>query len=218
MNSAQPRFTKQEELANSISHGIGFILAIAATVLIIIFSTKYGNVWSVVSNSVFGGTMVMLYLSSTMNHVLKQGRLKDFFHNFDQIAIYFLIAGTYTPLSLMVIRNDWGWVMFGIEWSFAIAGLLLKILAPNNFEKGVHTFTIISYVIMGWLLLFFIIPIVHNLPTTSLILIFAGGISYSLGVVFFKLEKLMYSHLIWHLMVITGTACHWMAMVLFLFR
>lgn len=216
MNIIKARFTKQEELANTISHGIGLLLAIAATVVIIIFSAKYSNVWSIVSNSVFGGTMILLYLSSTMNHMLKHGKVKDFFHNFDQVAIYFLIAGTYTPLSLMVIRNDWGWVMFGIEWSFAIAGLLIKIFAPNNFEKGVHTFTIISYVIMGWLLLFFIIPIINHLPIPSLILIFAGGFSYTFGVVFFKLEKLKYSHLIWHLLVIAGTACHWAAMMVYL--
>lgn len=216
MVANQVRFTKKEELANAISHGIGLLLAIAATVLIIIFSARHGSIWSIVSNSVFGGSMILLYFSSTMNHVLKQGRIKDFFHNFDQVAIYFLIAGTYTPLSLMVIRNDWGWVMFGIEWGFAIAGLLIKIFSPNNFEKGVHSFTIISYVIMGWLLLFFIIPIYNHMPSLSLILIFAGGFSYTFGVVFFKLEKLQYSHLIWHLMVIAGTACHWSAMMVFL--
>lgn len=218
MTTTQARFTKKEELANAISHGIGFMLAIAATIFIIVFSLKYGNSWSLISNAVFGASMIMLYLSSTMNHMLKHGKAKDFFHNFDQIAIYFLIAGTYTPLSLMVIRNDWGWVMFSIEWAFAITGLLIKLFAPNDFEKGVHTFTIISYVIMGWLLLFFIIPIMNNLPTLSLVLIFAGGFSYTFGVMFFKLEKLLYSHLIWHIMVIVGTACHWAAMMFYLLK
>ncbi len=210
------RFTKEEELANAISHGFGLVLAIAATVLIIVFSAKYGNIWNVVSNSVFGAAMIILYLSSTLNHSIKHGRAKDFFHNFDQVAIYFLIAGTYTPLSLGVIRNDWGWVMFSIEWGFALAGLLVKIFLPNNFEKGVNSFTIISYIIMGWLLLFFIIPITNNLSLPGLILIFSGGLSYSLGVIFFKLKRLKYSHLIWHIMVILGTACHWTAMFIYL--
>ncbi|MDA3893946.1 MAG: hemolysin III family protein [Salinivirgaceae bacterium] len=216
MTTTAPRFSKQEELANSISHGVGFMLAIAATIIILIYSARYGNTWSIVSNAIFGATMILLYLSSTLNHILNQGKVKNFFHNFDQVAIYFLIAGTYTPLSLMVIRNDWGWAMFGIEWGFALAGLLIKIFAPNNFEKGVHTFTIISYIIMGWLLLFFIKPLVHHLSSTSIVLIIAGGLSYTFGVFFFKLEKLPYSHLIWHIMVMVGTACHWLAMLVFL--
>ena len=210
------RFSKQEELANSISHGIGFILAITATIVIISYSIKTGNSLSVISNSIFGASMILLYLSSTLNHILQQGRLKDFFHNFDQIAIYFLIAGTYTPLALMVIGGKLGWLMFGIEWALALTGLTLKILKPNNFEKGVQTFNIISYIIMGWLLLFFIIPIINSFSTASLILILAGGFSYTFGVIFFKLKKLPYSHLIWHIMVIGGTACHWAALFIFL--
>jgi len=202
MNLRTVRFSKQEELANTISHGIGFFLAIAATVILISYSLKFGNSLSVVSNAIFGASMILLYLSSTLNHILKQGYLKDFFHNFDQIAIYFLIAGTYTPLALTVIGGSWGWLMFGIEWTFAFAGLIIKILSPNNFERGVQTFSIVSYIIMGWLLLFFIIPIINNFSTASLILIFAGGFSYTFGVIFFKLKKLPYSHLIWHIMVI----------------
>lgn len=216
METLTQRFTKQEERANSISHGFGLLLAMVATVFIVNISNKYGNGWNVVSNSIFGASMIILYLSSTLNHTLKHGRIKDFFHNFDQVAIYFLIAGTYTPIALTVIRNDGGWLMFGIEWAFALTGLILKIVSPNNFEKGVQTFTIASYIIMGWLLLFFLFPLLKNFPTSSLILLFAGGFSYTLGVIFFKLEKLPYSHLIWHLMVIMGTACHYAALLIYL--
>jgi len=212
------RFTKGEELANAISHGFGLVLAILATIIIVIFSAKYGTIWSIVSNSIFGTTMIVLYLSSTLNHSVKPGKIKDLFHNFDQVAIYFLIAGTYTPLALNVIRHEWGWLMFGIEWGLAISGLLAKTLFPNSFEKGVNTFTIISYIVMGWLLLFFIIPLATNLPKTALILIFVGGFSYSFGVLFFKLNRLPYSHLIWHLFVIVGTACHWTALFLFVLK
>lgn len=212
---SEPRFTKNEELANAISHGIGLFMAIAATAVIVIFAALRGNSWLIVSTSVFGATLILLYFSSTMNHSLRHGKAKDFFHNFDQIAIYLLIAGTYTPLALSIIRYDWGWVMFGIEWGLAISGLLVKAFIPNKFERGVNIFVIISYVIMGWLLLFFIVPIMKNLSTLSLILIFAGGLFYSFGIIFFKMEKLKYAHLIWHLMVIGGSVCHWMAIFIF---
>ena len=214
----EPRFTKNEELANALSHGVGLLMAIAATVVIIVFAVLQGSSLLIVSTSVFGATLILLYFSSTMNHALKHGKAKDFFHNFDQIAIYLLIAGTYTPLALSIIQNKWGWLMFGIEWGLALSGLLVKAFIPNKFERGVNVFVIISYVIMGWLLLFFIIPLFNNLSTMSLVLIFAGGLFYSLGIIFFKKEKLKYAHLIWHLMVIGGSVCHWTAIFLFVLK
>lgn len=214
----EPRFTKNEELANAISHGVGLLMAILATAVIIVFAVLQGDSVLVVSTSIFGATLILLYFSSTMNHSLKHGKAKDFFHNFDQIAIYLLIAGTYTPLALSIIQNKWGWLMFGIEWGLALSGLLIKAFIPNKFERGVNAFVIISYVIMGWLLLFFIIPLFNKLSSISLILIFAGGLFYSLGIIFFKMEKLKYAHLIWHLMVIGGSVCHWMAIFLFVLK
>lgn len=211
----KPRFTKTEELANSISHGFGLILAIVATSIIIYFAALKGDIWLIVSTAIFGATLVLLYFSSTMNHSLAAGKSKDFFHNFDQIAIYLLIAGTYTPIALSVIRHDWGWTMFGIEWSLAISGILVKFLIPNKFERGVNIFIIASYVIMGWLLLFFLIPLINNFSTTSMILLFAGGFFYTFGIIFFKMEKLKFSHLYWHLTVIGGSVCHWLAIFLF---
>lgn len=212
--STQPRFSKSEELANAISHGIGLFMSIAATIVLVFFSALTKNPWIITSSAVFGTTLILLYFSSTMNHSLKHGKAKDFFHNFDQIAIYLLIAGTYTPFSLAAIRHEWGWVMFGIEWGLAISGLLVKAFIPNKFERGVNIFVIASYVIMGWLLLFFLIPIFNNLSLASVILIFAGGLFYSGGIAFFKMEKLKFSHLIWHLMVIGGSVCHWIAIFL----
>lgn len=212
------RFTKSEEIANALSHGIGLVLSIVATVFIVIYSARTGNPWHVVSASIFGATMIVLYMSSTLNHSLPRSKAKDFFHNFDQIAIYFLIAGTYTPLALSIIRHDWGWVMFGIEWGLAITGMTIKIVFPNRFERGVNRFIIISYVIMGWLLLFFLFPIFKNLSNLSILLIFIGGLFYSLGVVFFKLEKLLFSHLIWHLFVLAGSIFHWIAIFIYYFR
>lgn len=213
---SKPRFSKGEELANAISHGIGLVLAIAATVIIIVVAVQNGDPWQIVSSSVFGATLVLLYFSSTMNHSLAHGKAKDFFHNFDQIAIYLLIAGTYTPIALTIMRHDQGWLMFGIEWGLALTGLMVKAFLPNKFEKGVNVFVIISYVLMGWLLLFFIKPLFENLSTFGLVMIFAGGLFYSLGILFFKMKKLKYAHLIWHLMVIGGSVCHYLVVLNFM--
>lgn len=210
------RFTKGEELANAISHGFGLFLAVIATVLLICAAAQNQNAWHVTSSALYGATLILLYFSSTMNHSLIHGKAKDFFHNFDQIAIYLVIAGTYTPLSLFVIRGEGGWVMFGIEWGLAIAGLLVKAFLPNKFEKGVNIFVIISYVVMGWLLLLFLPQIIANLSVASLVLVFAGGFFYTVGILFFKLERMKFSHLVWHIFVIAGSVCHWVAFYLFI--
>ena len=210
--SKNNRFSKGEEIAHSISHGIGAAFAIVALVLMSVSSARYGTVWHVVSFVVYGSLLVLLYVSSTLNHSLRFGtKGKDFFHNFDQIAIFLFIAATYTPVALVVIRSDWGWVMFGIEWGLALIGVFLKIFIPNKFEKGVNVFYVIAYVIMGWLLLLFLIPLYKNMHPMGIGFIFIGGACYTIGVLFFKLEKMKYSHLIWHLLVIAGSVCHWIA-------
>ncbi len=208
------RFSDSEELANSISHGIGFILSILAATLLIYFALLSNDIWKIASTSVFSATLILLYFSSVMNHSLPRGKAKDFFHNFDQIAIYLLIAGTYTPLALAGIRHDWGWVMFGIEWVLAVTGILVKVFIPNKFEKGVNIFIITSYVIMGWLLLLFIGPLAKNLTNSSFALVLAGGFFYTSGILFFGMKTLRFSHLIWHVMVIGGSFCHWLAIFL----
>ncbi len=213
--NTKPRFTKAEELANAVSHGISLFMSMVATFVLVYFAVIKSDNWMIVGTAIFGATLILLYFSSTMNHSLAAGKSKDFFHNFDQIAIYLLIAGTYTPIALSVLRHDWGWVMFGIEWGFAISGLLVKIFIPNKFERGVNIFIIVSYVLMGWLLLFFLIPLINNFSTASLILLFAGGFFYTFGIIFFKMENLKFSHLYWHLMVFGGSVCHWLSIFLF---
>lgn len=205
------RFTKGEEISNAISHGLGWVFSIVATVLMVVFAARHGGAVHVVSASVFGASMINLYMSSTMNHSLKIGtKAKDFFHNYDQIAIYLLIAGTYTPIALVALKDDWGWTMFGLQWGLAVVGIVAKLFMPNRFEKGVNILTVGSFVLMGWMLLFFLIPIFHNLSSAGLWLLFIGGFAYTFGVIFFKLEgKMPYAHLVWHLMVIAGTVCHW---------
>ena len=210
--TANNRFTKGEEIANSISHGLGAVFAIVALVLMAVFSSRYGTTWHIVSFVIYGSFLVLLYLSSTLNHSLPFGtKAKDFFHNFDQIAIYLFIAATYTPIALVVIRNDWGWVMFGIEWGLALTGVIFKIFIPNKFENGVALFYVAAYVIMGWLFLMFLIPIYKHMYPMGIGFIFIGGACYTLGVLFYKMNKIKYNHLIWHLMVIAGSVCHWIA-------
>ncbi len=208
--SVNNRFTKGEEIAHSVSHGLGAIFAIVALVLMAVFSARYGTAWHIVSFVIYGSFLVLLYLSSTLNHSLPFGtKAKDFFHNFDQIAIFLFIAATYTPISLVVIRSDWGWVMFGIEWGFALTGVILKVLIPNKFEKGVNIFYVIAYLVMGYLFVMFLIPLYKHMHPMGIGFIFIGGACYTFGVLFFKMEKVKFSHLIWHLLVIAGSVCHW---------
>jgi hemolysin III len=214
-NAKTQRFTKAEELANTISHGLGAAFAIAGLVLLIVFSVKYGSVRHVVSFTIFGCTMTLLYLSSTLNHGLRHGKAKEFFHNFDQIAIFLLIAGTYTPLALVALYGDWGWTMFGLQWGFAITGIVAKLFLPNRFEKGVNIFFILSYIIMGWMLLLFLLPLLRNIPLMGIVLILIGGVCYTLGTLFFQLKNVPFAHLAWHLFVIAGTVCHWTAIMRF---
>lgn len=210
---AVARFTKGEELSNAISHGLGWVFSIVATVLLVITASRHGKAIGIVSAAIFGASMINLYMSSTMNHSLRLGtKAKDFFHNYDQIAIYLLIAGSYTPIALVGLEGDWGWTMFGLQWGLALIGIVAKLFIPNKFEKGVNIITVSSFVLMGWMLLFFLIPIFNNINSAGIWLLFIGGFSYTFGVIFFKLEgKLPYAHLIWHLFVIGGTVCHWCA-------
>lgn len=210
------RFTRKEELANTISHGFGAIFGLTALVLMIIFAAFKGDAWHIVSLSIYGSTLFILFLSSTLNHALKPGKAKDFFHNFDQIAIYLVIAGTYTPLALVGIKENWGWVLFGIEWGLAFAGVIVKSILPNKFEKGVNIFTMISFIAMGWMLLFFLIPFFKEIPLPAVILILIGGGLYTVGTLFFKMEKMKYHHLIWHIFVLGGSILHFIAIFRYL--
>lgn len=215
MKELTRRFSRAEELANALSHMTGAMLATAGLVLMIVFSAMRGTAWHVVSTSVFGSTMVILYLSSTLNHWLKPGRVKDFFFNFDQIAIFLLIAGTYTPLTLVTLHGPFGWTIFGIEWGLALTGTLIKISRPEKFDSGVNLFYIISYIVMGWMIIIAIVPVFRALPLMGILWILIGGACYSIGILFFKLSKFRFHHLIWHIFVIGGSTSHFFAIFFF---
>jgi hemolysin III len=210
------KFTKEEELANALSHLAGALLGVAALVLMVVYSSKNGTAWHVVSTSIFGATLVILYLSSMFTHWLPQGRSKEMFFTLDQIAIFMLIAGTYTPIALISLHGPFGWVIFGIEWGLAIIGITLKLLKPVTYKTGVGLFNIILYASMGWLFLIAMVPIIKVLPFMGWMWIIIGGLCYSAGIYFFRVAKFRYSHLVWHLLVLAGSVSHFIAVFFYI--
>jgi hemolysin III len=211
MNTIARRFSPAEELANALSHFIGALLATAGLVLMVVFSALNGNAWHVVSTSIYGFTLLILYTSSTFNHWLKPGRGKEFFFNLDQVAIFLLIAGTYTPLTLVLIRSGLGWTIFGLEWGLALIGICIRLFKPTAFESGVNQFFILLYAIMGWMLLIGIGTIARAISPMGLAWILIGGACYTLGILFYKKIQFPYHHLIWHLFVMAGSISHFFA-------
>ena len=211
MTTISNRFSVSEELANAISHFTAALLACGGLVLMVVFSAIRGDAWHVVSTSVFGAAMIILYTSSTFNHWLKPGKRKEWFFNFDQVAIFLLIAGTCTPLTLVSIRSGLGWTIFGLEWGLAIIGIGIRLLKPAAFESGVNYFFISLYAIMGWMLLIGIGTIAKAISPMGLVWILIGGACYTLGILFYKKIQFPYHHLIWHLFVMAGSISHFFA-------
>ena len=202
-------FSKEEEISNSITHGIGVILSIAALVILIVFASLYGNVWHVVSFTLFGATMLLLYTSSTLLHALKPGRAKDFFEIMDHSSIYFFIAGSYTPFLLVAVQSATGWTLFGIVWGLAIAGTIFKSFFVKKF---LFTSTLL-YVVMGWLIVFVWNDLVAAIHPTSLILLIIGGLLYTVGAVFYIWKLFKHHHAVWHVFVLSATVCHFFAVL-----
>ena len=193
-------FSKREELANAIIHGVGTLLSIAALVILIVSSVKYGDAWHVVSFTLFGASMVLLFTSSTLVHAFPAGRAKDFFEIMDHSSIYYLIAGSYTPLLFIVVKGPLGWTLFGIMWGLAIAGTVFKAYFVKRF---LHTSTIL-YVVMGWLIVFAWKPLITNMSTEGLILLALGGLLYTGGAVFYVWRGFPYHHAVWHIFVLAA--------------
>ncbi len=207
----QEQFTLGEEITNAILHGIGVVLSITALVILIIYAVSVGTVWHVVSFSIYGSTLILLYLSSTLYHSLPNGKAKYVFSIFDHAAIYLLIAGTYTPMTLLVLRGPWGWTLLSIVWIMAICGVVFKSLFVDRF----HKISTGIYILMGWLLLVAIQPIWEGLNTTSLIFLILGGVFYTSGTLFYHAWNMKYHHAVWHVFVLLGSICHFF-MFLFL--
>jgi len=207
--SEERRLTTGEEIANSISHGIGLVLAIVATPILIIAATRSGTAWNLVGVSVFAASMMALYFSSTLYHALTHGTAKRIFRFFDHSAIFLLIAGTYTPFTLGVLRGPWGWTLLILIWSLALLGLTMKAVFRHRYSW----LSVVLYLTMGWLIVIAAPEVMHRVPLSGLAWILAGGIAYTGGVGFYAAHRVRYAHFAWHLFVIAGTTCHFFAVL-----
>ncbi|WP_372933592.1 PAQR family membrane homeostasis protein TrhA [Mariniphaga sediminis] len=198
-----------EEIFNSITHGIGALLSVAGLAILAVFASLKGNAWHVVSFSIFGASMFLLYLFSTLYHSMTKTKIKNLFARFDHAAIFLLIAGTYTPFVLTTIRGPLGWTLFGIIWGLAITGIVIRSIYLTRFRKRM----VGIYLAMGWLFLIAIVPIIKNLPASSVAFLFIGGGCYSLGVIFYAWRNLKYGHGIWHLFVLAGSIAHFFSVL-----
>ena len=209
MNDAPRLHSVREEIANSISHGLGLVLALIALPILVLSAMRIGSTHFIVGAIVYGSTMVLLYLASTLYHSITHEPAKRFFRLFDHSAIFLLIAGTYTPFTLGVLRGAWGWSLLVIIWTLAIAGIVMKALHGPRHSWA----TMGLYIVMGWLAIVAIKPMVELVPVPGIVLIFAGGLAYTGGLAFFAARSLRYAHFIWHLCVIAGTTCHFFAVL-----
>jgi len=203
------KFTIEEEIWNGITHGIGTGLAIAGLTVLVVLAVMNGDSWRVVSFSIYGGTLVLLYLASTLYHSIQVPKVKQVLRLFDHAAIYLLIAGTYTPFLLVNMRGQLGWTLLAVVWGIALVGIIFRTIFFGRFE----VLTTIGYVLMGWLMVVAYKEMMVAVPTGGIILIAAGGLSYTVGVIFYAWKKLPYNHAIWHLFVLGGSICHYFAMV-----
>ena len=202
-------------LANAITHGIGAALAIAGAVCLIVVSTR-GSAWDIVGCSVFGATLILVYLCSTLYHSLVRTRARPVFHILDHSSIYLLIAGTYTPFTLVSLRGPLGWFVFSVEWALAIAGVLSKSLAMERFKKGrLAVLSAVVYLLQGWFIVFAVRPLIHAIGWHGLAWLGAGGLAYTLGIVFFALDSRRYFHAAWHIFVLAGSIAHYFAILFY---
>ena len=208
--SAHVVYTLGEEIANGVTHGIGALLSVAGLTVLVVLASIYGDVWRIVSFSLYGGSLVLLYLASTLYHTFQAPEAKRIFRIMDHSAIYLLIAGTYTPITLVTMRGPLGWTVFGGVWALAIIGIIFKTFFIGRYEKVATA----AYVLMGWLCIIAIKEMFIAIPLNGMIWLLAGGGFYTFGVIFYVWHKLPYNHAIWHLFVLAGSICHFFAILL----
>ena len=203
-------YSLKEEIISSIIHGIGIFLSIAILSVLVTLSAVFGNVYSIVSTAIFGFSMLLMYSASTLYHAIPFPKAKTILKKFDHIAIYYLIAGTYTPFLLVIMRNTFGWVLFGIIWGLAILGTILKIYLPSNGKK---LWSVGLYLLMGWLVIIASDTLFDLMPKIAIVFLVLGGLFYTLGVIFYVWKSKKYTHAIWHGFVLTGTIMHFFAIL-----
>jgi hemolysin III len=205
------QYSIREEIANAVTHGIGVIFSIVALIMLIMQAAIHGDFWHIASFSIFGSSMIILYLCSTFVHSIQHKKTKDIFEILDHSAIYLLIAGSYTPFLLITLRGPLGWSMLGVIWGLAIIGIVLKCFYVKRFVL----ISTVCYILMGWLIVLAIKPLYDNLSFTGLIWLAAGGLFYTFGSIFYVWRRVPYHHAIWHVFVLAGTFCHFICVLLY---
>lgn len=203
-------YTLTEEICHCTIHGLGIILSIAGLVILAAFSSVYGNAWTVVSTALFGASMIILYTASTLYHAVPNAQAKKILKKFDHIAIYYLIAGTYTPFLLVNLRGALGWTIFGIIWGLALLGTVLKLVTSGS---GTKIWSIGLYLLMGWMIVFASKSLYEHISTAGLVFLVLGGLFYTLGIFFYVWKSKKYTHAIWHFFVLAGTIMHFFAVL-----
>jgi hemolysin III len=204
-------YSTAEEIAHTITHGIGLLLSIAGLSVLVAFATLNGNVWHIVSSSIYGASLVILYSASSLYHGIPNPRAKAVLKQLDHAAIYVLIAGTYTPFLLVSLRGAWGWSLFGVIWSIAIFGMVLEFINAPHLKK----LSLGLYLGLGWIVVIAIKPMLANVEVGGLLLLLLGGLSYSFGVIFYIRDKMPFNHAIWHLFVLAGSVLHYFSVLLY---
>jgi hemolysin III len=203
--------TEAEELANSITHGVGLILSLVGWIALMVLAYLFGDAWHLLSCGIYGGTLVFLYGASTCYHSAREPRSKRMLRIVDHVAIFLLIAGTYTPFTMIFLRDGLGWLLLSLVWGVAVAGLLFKVFSRRRF----HWSTTVLYVIMGWFSVLFVEPMLQAIPLGALLWLLAGGLAYTVGIIFFGWHALPYSHAIWHVFVLAGSVAHYCAVLFY---
>lgn len=206
-----PQYGFIEEIANSVTHGLGVVLSIAGLGVLTAFAAYYGDAWHITACSVFGAALVLLYTASTLYHSIQSPRAKRVLRILDHSAIFLLIAGTYTPFTLVSLRGPWGWSLFGVIWGLAVLGILSQTSVLPKWEKA----SLVLYVAMGWAVVVAIKPMLASVDLGGLVLLLLGGLAYTLGVLFYVWERLPYNHAVWHLFVLAGSVLHFFAILLY---
>ncbi len=202
-------YTEAEELANRLTHGCGALLGLAGLVVLLVYAIPQGDPWRIVSCSIYGGCMVVFYCLSTLYHSVRRPRVKYVFRILDHASIFLMIAGTYTPFTLVSLRGAWGWSLFGTVWALAATGMVFKAFMTHR----LRILGPIFYLAMGWLVVIAIRPLLAAVPPAGVVWLVAGGVAYTVGVLFYAIDKIPYNHAIWHLFVLTGSACHYVAIL-----
>ena len=205
------RYSTAEEIANSITHGVGLLLAIAGLATLVAFAVLRGTAWHIVGCSIFGATLVLSYLTSTLYHSIPSARAKSILRIFDHCAIFLLIAGTYTPLMLVNLRGPWGWSILGVVWGIATLGIIFKVTMLRKWT----VVSVVLYVAMGWVVVVATKPLLSAVAPGGLLLLLLGGLAYTGGVIFYGLRRMPYHHAVWHLFVLAGSVLHFFAVLFY---